>query len=325
MNVAQDTSSEKLERHPAKLGRPSHADAHQNNEPERHPTGLSNPTRSGQAAGQPEVRTAPLRLSALLKQRAAVITPPGMVKVSRTADDRIVRDARQTLTAGIFDVDGVLLASPHERAWREALTGLAEPARFTTAMYQAEVAGRLRLDGARAALEALGVPNAQGQAELYAERKQACLERLIKAGCMTAYPDALRFLRAIQALGWPVAAASSSKNANPMMQLIPFGAEHMLLETFDANVCGRDLARGKPAPDIFLLAAFELKTPPSHCVVVEDAPAGIQAAKAGGMTAIGVARHDDAAGLWAAGADLVVTSLDEVAVGKLAQGKSCLT
>jgi len=50
--------------------------------------------------------------------------------------------SRQGLTAGIFDVDGVLLASPHERAWREALRGFADPDRFTTAMYQAEVAGK---------------------------------------------------------------------------------------------------------------------------------------------------------------------------------------
>jgi beta-phosphoglucomutase len=43
------------------------------------------------------------------------------------------------LRAAIFDVDGVLLASPHERAWRDALAGITDPARFTTAMYQAEV------------------------------------------------------------------------------------------------------------------------------------------------------------------------------------------
>jgi beta-phosphoglucomutase-like phosphatase (HAD superfamily) len=233
--------------------------------------------------------------------------------------------SRRMPAAGIFDVDGVLLASPHERAWRAALTGLAEPARFTTAIYQAKVAGRPRLDGARAALEALGVPNAAGEAARYAARKQACLEDLIKAGCVTAYPDALRFLGAIRARGWPVAAASSSKNADPMMRLIPFGGDGTLAGAFDADVCGRDLARGKPAPDIFLLAAFELKVAPSRCFVVEDAPAGIQAARAADMMAIGVARHDDAAGLWAAGADLVVASLDDVVVDRLWQVAPCLT
>lgn len=58
-----------------------------------------------------------------------------------------------TLTAAIFDVDGVLLASPHERAWREALQGIADPKRFTTAMYQAAVAGKPRLARAVAALD----------------------------------------------------------------------------------------------------------------------------------------------------------------------------
>ena len=77
-------------------------------------------------------------------------------------------DHPQILTAAIFDVDGVLLASPHEQAWREALIGIAEPARFTTAMYQAHVAGKPRLSGAHAALEALGVPNAERKAVAYA-------------------------------------------------------------------------------------------------------------------------------------------------------------
>ena len=50
---------------------------------------------------------------------------------------------RRRLLAAIFDVDGVLVASPHERAWRESLAGYADPARFTTEFYQAQVAGNL--------------------------------------------------------------------------------------------------------------------------------------------------------------------------------------
>jgi len=227
----------------------------------------------------------------------------------------------QRLTAGIFDVDGVLLASPHERAWREALEGFADPDRFTTAMYQAEVAGRPRADGARAALEALGVPDAARQAAVYAERKQARLEALIHAGAVTAFPDALRFVQAIRALGWPMAVASSSKNANQMMQPIRLASSESLLDAFRANVCGRDLRHGKPNPEIFLLAAAELRIAPACCFVAEDAPAGIEAARAGGMAALGVARLGDAALLHAAGADLVVTSLDDVALDELAHGR----
>ena len=225
------------------------------------------------------------------------------------------------LKAAIFDVDGVLLASPHERAWREALRGFADPDLFTSALYQSSVAGKPRLSGARAALEALGVADAERQAVPYAERKQKRLEELIAEGSVTAFPDALRFVQAVAALGWPMAVASSSKNANGMMRSIRLDSGQNLLDVFAANVCGRDLPRGKPDPAIFLLAAKELHIEPAHCFVAEDAPAGVEAARGAGMTALGVARHSDAALLRTAGADLVVTSLDEVAVDELAGGR----
>ena len=225
------------------------------------------------------------------------------------------------LRAAIFDVDGVLLASPHEQAWRDALTGLADPARFTTAMYQAVVAGKPRMSGALAALEALGVVDAAGQVDAYAARKQARLEALIGGGHVAAFPDALRFVAAVAALGWPMAVASSSKNANAMLAQIRLEDGRDLLGLFTANLCGRDLRYGKPNPEIFEMAAEALRVPPGQCFVAEDAPAGIQAARAGGMAALGVARLHDAAGLHAAQADLVVTSLDDVALGALAEGR----
>jgi beta-phosphoglucomutase len=225
--------------------------------------------------------------------------------------------------AAIFDVDGVLLASPHEQAWREALKGFADPKRFTTAMYQAHVAGEPRLDGARAALEALGVPNAAQQAIVYAERKQKRLEELIHAGSVVAFPDALRFVQAVATLGWHLAVASSSKNANQMMQPIRLASGLRLLDAFSVNVCGRDLEHGKPSPEIFQLAAAELGVNPNNCFVAEDATAGIEAACAGHMTALGIARLGDTAPLLAAGANLVVTSMDEIATDALADGRLC--
>jgi beta-phosphoglucomutase len=225
------------------------------------------------------------------------------------------------LTACIFDVDGVLLASPHERAWRDALDNDAERSRFTTALYQAEVAGKPREAGARTALDALGIADAALRVGAYAQRKQQRLEELIAAGCVTAFPDALRFVQALRALPWRLAVASSSKNANSMLQKIRLDDGRSLLDAFAANVCGRDLRHGKPYPDIFLLAAQELGVMPAHCLVVEDAPAGIAAARAGQMTALGVARLDDAASLWGARADLVVTSLDDISIDDLAVGR----
>lgn len=154
--------------------------------------------------------------------------------------------------------------------------------------------------------------------------RQKRLEELIDSGTVTAFPDALRLVRALYTLGWPMAVASSSRNANQMMKVIRLDSGQSLLDAFSINVCGHDLREGKPNPAIFLLAAEELGIKPAHCFVVEDAPAGIEAARAGGMTGLGVARRGDAALLWAAGADLVVTSLDEIAINELADGRLCL-
>jgi beta-phosphoglucomutase len=212
------------------------------------------------------------------------------------------------------------MASPHEQAWREALAGFADPAGFTTAIYQAQVAGKPRLAGARAALEALGAPDVARRAAAYAAAKQARLEVLIDTGVIAAFPDALRLIRALVARGWPMAVASSSKNANAMMRPIRLASGRRLLDAFMANLCGRDLAHGKPDPEIFLLAAEALSAPPTDCIVFEDSSAGIEAAQAGGMMSVGVARLGDTAALQAAGADLVVTSLDEIDVDELLGG-----
>ena len=213
----------------------------------------------------------------------------------------------------IFDVDGVILDSPHEQAWRAALVGFADPARFTSAFYQRVVAGKPRRDGAIAALAELGVLNAAARAVDYAEHKQALMQDLIAAGSFTVYPDALRAVHRLQGLGYVLAVASSSKNANAMLGKIAAGPHRTLREMFTVNICGRDLPHGKPDPAIFLLAAAVAGVAPASCLVVEDAPSGILAAKAGGMASLGIARHDDATPLRLAGADLVVADLDELA------------
>jgi len=84
-------------------------------------------------------------------------------------------DPASAWSAAIFDVDGVLLASPHEQAWREALDGITDPARFTNALYQAEVAGRPRAAGALASLRALGIPNAERLAPAHQASSRDCI------------------------------------------------------------------------------------------------------------------------------------------------------
>lgn len=248
----------------------------------------------------------------------------------------------------IFDVDGVLVDSPHERAWRDTLRELMEtrwsdiraatsytPGRFTPHVYQEVVSGKPRMSGARAALDYFGVPDAATRVEAYAERKQQMVLELIQAGEFTAFPDALCFVLAVRELGLRIAAASSSKNAALMLgqiRLDTFGKERnldydflrpdlRLLDLLDADISGRDFAHGKPDPEIFLTAGEELGLPAAECFVVEDAVAGVEAAKAGGMAALGVARGDDVELLSSAHADLVVTTLDDVALEGLEQGR----
>jgi beta-phosphoglucomutase-like phosphatase (HAD superfamily) len=244
----------------------------------------------------------------------------------------------------------VLVDSPHEKAWRESLRELMEsewsdirdrttwsPQAFTPRVYEEQMSGKPRMDGARAALEYFHVPDDDDDHRLaeYADHKQAMVVRLIEAGDFTAYPDAMRFIIAVKDAGIRVAAASSSKNANLFLRQIrldKFAEEHgidshsvtpglTLLAFFDADVSGRDFAHGKPHPEMFLTAAHELGAAPEDSFVIEDAAAGVQAAKAGNMGAIGIARADDAELLAAAHADIVVTTLDDVDVGALADGR----
>ena len=248
----------------------------------------------------------------------------------------------------IFDVDGVLVDSPHQQAWRESLRELMEtewadirgrttwsPEAFTPLVYQEEVSGKPRMSGALATLKHFGVPDAEVLAAPYADRKQAMVVRLIEAGSFTPFPDALRFIIALKDAGLRLAAASSSKNAGLLLRRIrldTFACDQgisspalrpglTLMDLFDADVSGRSFTHGKPHPEMFIAAAQELGLGPDQVVVLEDAAAGVQAAKAGAMAAIGIARGDDADLLADAGADIVVATLDEVDVAQLAAGR----
>src|SRR5690242_15122823 len=123
----------------------------------------------------------------------------------RVGDERPLRGA-------IFDVDGVLVDSPHERAWRESLDALMEgdwaelagrtrwhPGALTSELYAEQVAGRPREDGARAVLEALDVPDEDGsRTEAYAAAKQARVAQLIEQHAFRPFDDALRLLERLK-------------------------------------------------------------------------------------------------------------------------------
>ncbi|MDQ3943339.1 MAG: HAD-IA family hydrolase [Actinomycetota bacterium] len=248
----------------------------------------------------------------------------------------------------IFDVDGVLVDSPHEQAWREGLRQLMEnewsdvrdqttytPEKFTPEVYQRVMSGKPRYAGAQAVLEHFEVPDPEQRALEYGDRKQVMIVDLIEAKEFKEYPDALRFVLAVKEAGILIAAASSSKNAGAFLKLVRLdefaereglsydflGPGYTLLDILDADVSGRDFEQGKPHPEIFLTAAEELGLPPEESFVVEDAANGVQAAKAGKMAALGLARAEDVELLEDAGADLVVTTLDDVSIDSLAEGR----
>ncbi|CAN5706380.1 hypothetical protein BH24ACT20_BH24ACT20_01410 [soil metagenome] len=248
----------------------------------------------------------------------------------------------------IFDVDGVLVDSPHEEAWREGLKELMEnewadirdqtaysPEKFTPEIYQKVMSGKPRYAGAQDALEYFEVPDAEKRAQEYGDNKQKMIIELIEASKFYAYPDALRFILAVKDSGMRVGAASSSKNANAFLERVRLDefveeegldynfvtSGYTLLDILDANVSGRDFEQGKPHPMIFLTAAEELGTSPEDSFVIEDAANGVQAAKAGEMAALGLARADDEDALAEAGADVVVTSLDDISLEALESGR----
>ncbi|MEJ7797843.1 MAG: HAD-IA family hydrolase [Solirubrobacteraceae bacterium] len=254
----------------------------------------------------------------------------------------------QGFRGAIFDVDGVLVDSPHEAAWRDALRELMEgdwadireqttwtPQAFTAKVYQRILSGKPRMEGALAALEHFGVPEPTVRVDAYADHKQEMVVALIEAGKFSAYPDALRFLLAVKDAGIAVAAASSSKNAGLFLRQIRLdefaeqqGLEYdwikpglTLLSAFDVDISGRHFERGKPHPEIFLTAGGELGVEPRAAFVIEDAVSGVQAAKAGAFAALGLARHDDEALLEQVEADIVVSTLDDVDLTALAEGR----
>ena len=139
-------------------------------------------------------------------------------------------------------------------------TGFADPARFTTEFYQAHVAGKPRMDGARATLEGLGVPDAAAQAAEYAEEEAGADRSADRRGQLRGLSGrgALRRCVATRpACGWRWRPRRRTSAAMLRHLSLPDGRP--LLSIFDADLSGTDVPRGKPDPALFLLAAKALE------------------------------------------------------------------
>jgi beta-phosphoglucomutase len=119
-------------------------------------------------------------------------------------------------------------------------------------------------------------------------------------------PGAKELLEEIRGAGLKNALGSASKNAGEVLDRLG------IRDLFDAIADGHSVERAKPAPDLFLHAARQLDLPPAECVVVEDAAAGIEAAKAGGFHAIGLGPRERVGE-----ADAVFPNLDGVRLANL--------
>jgi alpha,alpha-trehalase len=144
-------------------------------------------------------------------------------------------------------------------------------------------------------------------------RKNVLFRELVAECGVTVYPSTVGLIQALRAKGFRTAVVSSSENTQPILESVH------LSELFDAKVDGVDLVhlglRGKPAPDAFLEACARLDVRPESAAVVEDAIAGVQAGRSGRFgCVVGVDRVGHAEALRAAGADLVVADLAELAI-----------
>jgi beta-phosphoglucomutase len=183
-----------------------------------------------------------------------------------------------------FDMDGVITSSSQEHfeAWRilAAELGFDIPDEL-----EEKTKGISRLDSLEIVLDSGGLGDrfTHQEKEALAAKKNRLYVSMIEAFTPDKLlPGVLKLLQQLKASGIGAVLASASRNGPLLMDRLKIN--HL----FDAVVDPSSVARGKPAPDIFLAAAELLDIPTSSCVGVEDAIAGIQAVKEAGMYAIGI-------------------------------------
>jgi beta-phosphoglucomutase len=205
------------------------------------------------------------------------------------------------MLAVIFDMDGVLVDSyrAHYESWR----ALAEEhgIRMSEARF-AELFGRT-------SREIIGELWGHGISEQRSAAMDARKEGFYRAILDENFPameGAIELIDSLVAVGFVLAVGSSGPPENIELSLQKLGRAHC----FSARVTGMDVPRGKPDPEVFQLAAKRLGVRPSQCAVIEDAPAGIAAARAAGMTAIALTGTAPTVKLGAA--HLIVDSLREL-------------
>lgn len=232
--------------------------------------------------------------------------------------------------AVLFDLDGVLTptAEVHRRAWAEMFDAFllswdagGDTRPWTEQDYYDHVDGKPRYDGVRDFLASRAITLPEGDASDAPDaltvrglgnRKNVAFNAVLERDGVTAYPGSVALLDLLRDLGTPLAVVSSSANAPAVLEAA--GLADRFVTVVDGRVAGELGLPGKPAPDTFVHAAHECGTTPARSVVVEDAVSGVRAGAAGDFAlVIGVDRGAGADVLSAAGADVVVDDLGELA------------
>lgn len=182
------------------------------------------------------------------------------------------------IRAVIFDFDGLLVDSEtlFHRVYAEILADHGRP--FTRNDYSAGYAGRPVPAIARAFVTDFNLPLSS---EEVARRIHAD-EAALRAEGVPLKPGARELLDHLKARGYGIGVASSSQRPRAMSVL----EQHGLVDFFAASAFAEDISRGKPDPEVFLLAAAHLGIDPSECIVLEDSTMGIEAAVNAGMRVI---------------------------------------
>lgn len=186
----------------------------------------------------------------------------------------------------IFDLDGVIVdtAQYHYLAWKRLA---AELGYELTPEDNERLKGVSRMNSLDIILDLAGTTLDADEKQRLSERKNTWFKEYLKE--MTPrdiFPGVRPLIRALRHEGIAVGLASSSKNAAQVLDRLE------LHDQFDAVIDGTMIARAKPDPEIFLLTAKRLGLPPSSCVVIEDAAAGVAAAHAAGMKCAGIGAAD---------------------------------
>jgi beta-phosphoglucomutase len=192
-----------------------------------------------------------------------------------------------SMKAALFDLDGVIVdtARFHYLAWRELANGLG----FDLSEHQNErLKGVSRMESLDVVLRIGGVTVSDDEKLRLATAKNArYVEMIQRIDPSEILPGAREYLLALRAGGVKIVLGSASKNAEIILRNLG------IRPLFDAVIDGNQVSRSKPDPEVFLLGAQAVGVAPSACVVYEDAAAGVAAAKAGGMRAVGIGRSEN--------------------------------